>query len=542
MAVAEATTHEGNSDVIGALARLLDDVDTCVPMVRALLRSEVLLTDSVAEGIAALAAFVSGRVCRRLLVASVKVSCQDKKGSRYGPHALEQAMVMMCSSTSPDFVSDLESSHPSNTTQAQFRNNCLGFCRTIIDAPIESCPGVLRTVCCYVREQLTMRGASSQVQHTTLHGIFSLCYLCPALRDPAAFGISGFPHPFSTHDRELMALVAGGLERDVGFGDKRSSKRQLSPDLRQVLEEMRKLIGEYCLQILGESRDFGAPSSGASGSSMQPMSGQSLVSGGSLEEPTISPEVFKDLENVANFSTARMDTLKNILERSGHLALALTFEEELNRNELALRNEEMVALDRATKKKSVVKSGRVCTLPGLARIKGGKGRLFGLKYRELRSDEEGSDEPSDEDVQLSSHFPSMAPRVVPAAAGGETRKIGDELTGVGVQFEHDMQGYLKVKSIAAGGPAERCGMMDVGDVLVDVSGQNIYVHNDPLKAVREMIYGRVGTVIEFGLQKPGSGQVKRVKLRRAERYGYDNKNDADVGPAPALQTDRKSVV
>ena len=94
----------------------------------------------------------------------------------------------------------------------------------------------------------------------------------------------------------------------------------------------------------------------------------------------------------------------------------------------------------------------------------------------------------------------------------------DDHIGVGLHFEHDRQGQLRVKNIVAGGPAERCGMIEVGDVVVDVSGQNIYVHDDPLKALKDMILGRAGTVLEFGLQKPGSGQVKRVKLRRAERY------------------------
>jgi C-terminal processing protease CtpA/Prc len=179
-------------------------------------------------------------------------------------------------------------------------------------------------------------------------------------------------------------------------------------------------------------------------------------------------------------------------------------------------------MNQSAKKSLAIKSGRVCTLPGLARIKGGKGRLFGLKYRELRSDEEGSDEPSDEEVQLESHFPSLSK--APAVMSDSQM---DDNTGVGLHFEYDKQGYLKVKKIAAGGPAERCGMIEVGDVVVDVSGQNINVYEDPLEALKSMILGRAGTVLEFGLQKPGSGQVKRVKLRRAERYGSDATKEND---------------
>jgi hypothetical protein len=322
-AVAVAVAQESNSmdAVFGTLVRLLDDVDTSVPMLRALLWSEVLHVESVTEGGAAIAAFVAGRVCRRIMIAGVKVSCQDKKGSRFGPHALEQAMSILCASSTPGYLSDLEATHPSDVTKAQFRTSCVGFCRAIVDAPVESCPGMLRTICCYVREQLTAKGASSQVQRQMLYGIFSLCYLCPALRDPAAFGIAGFPQPFTVHGRELMSLVAGGLERDVGLGDKRGSKRQLSANVRQVLEDIRQVIGDFCLDILGEVGESGAPSSGASSSSMQPMSGQSIVSGSSFEEPAVSPDVLKDLEYIASFASKNIDDIKSILEDKGHEAL-----------------------------------------------------------------------------------------------------------------------------------------------------------------------------------------------------------------------------
>ena len=322
-AVAMAATQESSSmdAVFGTLVRLLDDVDTSVPMLRALLWSEVLRTESVTEGSAAIAAFVAGRVCRRIMIAGVKVSCQDKKGSRFGPHALEQAMSILCASSTAEYVSELEATNPSETTKAQFRTSCVGFCHAIVDAPVESCPGMLRTVCCYLREQLTAKGASAQVQRETLYGIFSLCYLCPALRDPGAFGIVGFPQPLSMQGRDLMTLLAFGLELDIGLGDKGGSKRQLSANVRQVFENIRKAIGEFCLDVLGEVGDLGAPSSGASSTSMQPMSGQSLVSGSSFEEPSVSPDVLKDLEIIASFASKNIDHIKRILEGNGHEAL-----------------------------------------------------------------------------------------------------------------------------------------------------------------------------------------------------------------------------
>ena len=125
---------------------------------------------------------------------------------------------------------------------------------------------MLRSVACYVREQLALRGVSSQLQQNTLYSVFALCYVCPALRDPAAFGIAGFPQPFSASGRDLMRVVASGLERELGLNEKekRSSSSQLSPDVAVVFEEMRKVLKEFCLQVLSETRELGAPSSGAS--------------------------------------------------------------------------------------------------------------------------------------------------------------------------------------------------------------------------------------------------------------------------------------
>ena len=63
-----------------------------------------------------------------------------------------------------------------------------------------------------------------------------------------------------------MRVVASGLERELGLNEKekRSSSSQLSPDVAVVLEEMRKVLKEFCLQVLSETRELGAPSSGAS--------------------------------------------------------------------------------------------------------------------------------------------------------------------------------------------------------------------------------------------------------------------------------------
>ena len=82
----------------------------------------------------------------------------------------------------------------------------------------------------------------------------------------------------------------------------------------------------------------------------------------------MSKEVFHDLAQVTDFAIGRMDEIKGTLERGGYQALALGFEEELNRKELAMRAEEMSSMRQTSKKKFGLRSGRVCTLPGLAPV------------------------------------------------------------------------------------------------------------------------------------------------------------------------------
>ena len=54
----------------------------------------------------------------------------------------------------------------------------------------------------------------------------------------------------------------------------------------------------------------------------------------------------------------------------------------------------------------------------------------------------------------------------------QARPVQGKSTGVGLKFECDhMHGYVRVKDLAPGGPAERCGVIDTGDILVDVGGQ-----------------------------------------------------------------------
>ena len=72
--------------------------------------------------------------------------------------------------------------------------------------------------------------------------------------------------------------------------------------------------------------------------------------------------------------------------------------------------------------------------------------------------------------------------------------------GVGVTFGRDKSGYFIVKALAAGGPADRGGQVQVGDTLVTVDGQ-------PVKGIRydqltPMILGSENSQVLFGLRRP----------------------------------------
>ena len=151
--------------------------------------------------------------------------CQDKEGGRLGPHALEQAISLLCSTVTPESVIDVEMAGESlamyslgtdhwslvthirtqrgaeraserdahihagaslhGNTEELLATKIRHFCRTIAEGPVESCPGVLRSLCGFLGKQLAQRGASADLQRATLGAIFCLCYVGPALRDPA---------------------------------------------------------------------------------------------------------------------------------------------------------------------------------------------------------------------------------------------------------------------------------------------------------------------------------------------------------------------
>lgn len=82
-----------------------------------------------------------------------------------------------------------------------------------------------------------------------------------------------------------------------------------------------------------------------------------------------------------------------------------------------------------------------------------------------------------------------------------TGLLGTEFAGIGVGLTPNEDEDLEVSEVIPGGPAEACGQIDVGDVLLEVDGIN--VEGKKLQEVAPMIRGEAGTTVCLALAKSG---------------------------------------
>jgi C-terminal processing protease CtpA/Prc len=83
--------------------------------------------------------------------------------------------------------------------------------------------------------------------------------------------------------------------------------------------------------------------------------------------------------------------------------------------------------------------------------------------------------------------------------GIPSARVSARLVGVGIVFQQDSTGALHVKSLTPGGPAEKCGLVNMGDVLHWIDGH--YVYRKPVALLAPLILGLEGTVVRLGLQR-----------------------------------------
>ena len=130
----------------------------------------------------------------------------------------------------------------------------------------------------------------------------------------------GHAHDIETETRtgglaSAPAAVAKGFALRGSKHGKHGQEQDKEPlCIGPVFAEARSILGEFCMQVVNGVRDCAAPSIGASSATLQPMSGQSMVSSSSMEEAGMSAEVLHDLNLVASFARANMPDIKVEIE------------------------------------------------------------------------------------------------------------------------------------------------------------------------------------------------------------------------------------
>ena len=95
---------------------------------------------------------------------------------------------------------------------------------------------------------------------------------------------------------------------------------------------------------------------------------------------------------------------------------------------------------------------------------------------------------------------------------GKPGLAGDKMCGVGITFVEDSNGALYVKSLVPGGSAAQSGQVQVGDVLIEVSEQNVYCSNP--EQIGNLLLGAEGSQVQVAFKRSSTGAVHSVLLRR----------------------------
>ena len=486
-AIADAASNTADNDdavrdVLPPLTRLLDDLDLCFPLFKSLVHNHIKACNSLRDAPATL--FHDSNGARAILTSCLELASRNK----FFPGTFQGVLEDICSSYAAfaerggDQGEEAELSH-------LFSQACHSFLNAAFRS-VRDYPPFLRMACRHLYEVFGECGRPCQRQ--AAGSLVILCFLCPALISPGDYGVTRL----KSVSRRILLLLCQALEQLV-IGPRDSTDEFMTAKTQQILAETRPAYHQF-LDILGEDQG------GDAGEYEEGITSQS-------EE-----EAQEDLEIVAEFVESNWDAVHSLLASRGYLAESVELE-------AGLRSRSRSALPRQPRPQSqklgkvAVKKMRVCTIPGLSSIKG-KGRFLGIKYRNLRSDDEDavlSD--TDEDDNDGQGFLPEPSKVVSRSTAPRRGHMEDEV-GVGIQFEADENGYLRVASLADGGPAERCGMIEIGDLLVQIDAQNIYVHDNPRMLLNSLIVGRAGSLVELGLQKEGTGHVRSIKLRRNDRY------------------------
>jgi C-terminal processing protease CtpA/Prc len=90
--------------------------------------------------------------------------------------------------------------------------------------------------------------------------------------------------------------------------------------------------------------------------------------------------------------------------------------------------------------------------------------------------------------------------------------------GVGIEVEVSPNGRVSVRRLEDGGPAQRCGAVEVGDDIVAVDGQDIASVPNPMSVSARYLFGPRGSRVIITLRRRGSAHPHSVTLLRNSPY------------------------
>jgi len=101
-----------------------------------------------------------------------------------------------------------------------------------------------------------------------------------------------------------------------------------------------------------------------------------------------------------------------------------------------------------------------------------------------------------------------------SAASTPPNKATQEKVGIGAYFQRsaaDPTG-LAVKSLLSGSPAQKCGKISVGDVVLSVNGEAVY--GKKLAELAEVLLGPAGSKAALTFRSHRNGQEYTVEVER----------------------------
>mmetsp|Transcript_56216 Transcript_56216/g.114963 ORF Transcript_56216/g.114963 Transcript_56216/m.114963 type:complete len:149 (-) Transcript_56216:326-772(-) len=89
-----------------------------------------------------------------------------------------------------------------------------------------------------------------------------------------------------------------------------------------------------------------------------------------------------------------------------------------------------------------------------------------------------------------------------------------EKVGIGAYFQKSQAdpGGLAVKSLLANSPAQQCGKITVGDIILSVNGENVY--GKKLAELAEVLLGPPGSEVTLVFKREASDEKYDVKMTR----------------------------